>query len=262
MENVDALVQSHAGLLIDIIVVIIFLVFIALKGKRGLYSCGMSVFVIALAVTLGIFVSSLVTPVVFKNVYPDIEQQLSDRYDEEVRALEEDTETPAQVFNKGFNNLVKSLGIEEEASAYTKRIISTPKQELLEKRAASTYKLIRFVSFGLITALGILALTLIKNYFGKIADWPVIKWVDSLGGMLIGFLECYALMFLAIKGADFLGINFFNEMSEGTVILDFINSHKDAQELYQMGMGLVNGGIDQAKDLVSDGVDQVKGMIK
>ena len=251
MENIDALVQSRAGLLVDIIIAILFLLFIAVKGKRGLYSCGMSVFVIALAVTLGIFVSSLVSPVVFKHVYPDIAQQISDRYDAEIAAQESDTETPAQVFNRGFDNLIKSLGLEDKVSGYVQEITSRPKQELLDKRAASTFKLIRFVSFGLFTALGILILTIIKNYFGKIADWPVIKWVDTAGGMIIGFLECYAILFLAIKGADLFGITFFNDMSEGTVLLDFINSHKDANELYQMGMDLVNNGLDKVKGTIN-----------
>lgn len=258
----EGIIQGQAPFLIDAIVVIIFLLFMVLKGKRGLYSSAMSVFVIVVSLALGIFVSSCLTQPIFKIVYPKIEASVSAKYEEELQAMIDEKITPSKAFSDEYDRLIESLGLSEKVSGGSANIVSMTKEIVLERTAKTTYAFIKLVLFGLFTALGMFALTIIKNFFGVIADWPVIGWVNTWGGMALGFLECYVIFFLIIRGADLIGIEFFNNISQGTVIMDFINGHKDPQELYEIGMNAVQNAKASGTDLVKSAAESAKDAAK
>lgn len=255
----EAVINGNAPIMIDIIVAVIFLLFISISGKRGLYSCAMSVFVIVLALAIGIFLSGILTEPAFKYVYPKVENSITQKYDKEMEAIEKDKDTPASVFSDNFNHLLDTLGLDDMIQEGSDRITAKTKEVVLQAAAATTYKLVKLVLFGLCTAIGLFVMTIIKNFFGNVADWPIISWVNTLGGMLIGFLECYIIFFLLIKGADLIGIQFFNDISEGTILMDFINSHKDAAELYQIGMDAITGAKDAAIDTAKEAAKNAAG---
>ena len=244
--------MENGAFFIDAIVVIIFLLFMVVKGKRGLYSSAMSVFVIVISLSLGIFISNSLAQPVFKLVFPQVEQKLEEKYDREMAALENDELTPAKSLSNQYNKLMKSFHLDGMVSEDSIDITAKAKEAVLEQAANMTYKLIKFGLFAISVAIGLFVMTIIKNFFGTIAKWPVIGWVNTWGGMALGFLECYVLFFLLIKGADFLGIEFFNNISDGTVIMNFINGHKDPQELYQIGMNAIENAKASGTDFVKD----------
>ena len=75
--------------------------------------------------------------------------------------------------------------------------------------------------FGAFTAIGLLLLTMLKNMLGAVSDWPVIKWLDWVGGFAIGAIEGLLLLFVVVKLFALFGSDFFADKAAGTLFLQF-----------------------------------------
>ena len=80
----DAVVNSHFGLIVDIAIGLIILLFAILHARKGLYSAFSGLIAIVVAIALGIAGANLATQPVMDNVWPKVEETVSEHYDSSV----------------------------------------------------------------------------------------------------------------------------------------------------------------------------------
>ena len=77
-------------------------------------------------------------------------------------------------------------------------------------------------AFGIITAIALLVLTIIKNIIGKVAEFSVVGWANHLLGFALGAVEMIVILLVIVRGAGLINIHFFQDLSEGTVLLKWL----------------------------------------
>jgi len=225
-KGVDAVttggIPQGTALIVDILVLCFILLFAFLGGKKGLYNTFMPLVVIVLAIAIGMAGSRALTPVAHNLFYQQIEDDAVEKFDNTIAAAAAGVTTPKQAFMNQWNKLVSGVGMSE---AVIKEQITEPKlvaqaREELKAKTERTFNLfVSWILFGMCTAIGFFFLTLLKNLVGEISDWPVIKWVDGLGGFAIGAITGFIVFFVIVKACGIFKIDFFTGYSEGTTLL-------------------------------------------
>lgn len=233
----DLVTTSH-GIYVaaDIVIAVIFLLFIAYYGKKGLYQSVVTTVILVISLFVGIISSNVFSPMVYDKVYPDVEKRVIESYEKEVEAREKGITTPAQSFTKAFNHIIESYNKavdeansdEDNTHVYKKIEISEAekdsrtKEVILKETASAIDKLIRVIVFGISVAIMLFACTTIKNYFGAITEWIIIKQANKLSGMIFGFLICYTIMYLALHFVNFLDVEAIQKFANNTVVLKYL----------------------------------------
>ena len=229
MENLTATISP---LVLDLVLAAVILLVALIKAKTGLYQSVMSIVVIILSLAIGFVGARLFTEPVSDYVWKGYGPKVEAKFDEEVSLALEGDMGLGQAFKNSWNRVISDLGseklteslsIENEEIDYTdSELVAKVKQLTLLKTRMLVDKVCRLVMFGLCMALALLLLTLIKNFIGNVADFSDIGWVNRFGGFCLGFIEAIVVMLMIVRGAGLLNINYFANLSEGTVLLSWL----------------------------------------
>ena len=227
----DQLTTTITPLVIDLAIAAVILLVACLKAKRGLYQSVMSVVVVILAIAIGFVGSKLLLEPVTDYVWSQYGPKVEQRFNDEVDAALNGEDGLAASFQKSWNRVVKSFDMEqldslliaESETDYTdSELVDSLRTFTLLKTRLLVEKVCHIGLFGVLTAIALLLLTLLKNLVGNIADWKVIGWVNKAGGFALGFIEVIVIMLLVVRGAGLLNIQVFENLSEGTVLLKWL----------------------------------------
>ena len=231
----DNFTTTISPLVVDIAIAVIILLVACLRAKAGVYHCVMSVVVIILALAIGLVGSKLLTPVVKDAVWNGFyKEEVETKFDNQVQKALEGTVTFQDSFKESWNNFIDSFDIFGDNKAENLKIdndsVDYSDSQLVVKLRALTIvkaeltleKLIHVGLFGVISAIFLLLLTLLKNLLEKIANFSIVGWVNHGLGFVLGLVEIIVILIVIIRGAGLFGINFFKDISEGTLILKWL----------------------------------------
>lgn len=228
----DELRTTISPVVIDLIFAAIILLVASLKAKAGLYQTIMSVVVVVLAIAIGFVASNMALEPVSEYAWEKYGPTVEEKFDEEVAAATSGERSLSQVFRDSWNRVINSFDIEklDALKLDTNEGVDYTNSEIVLKLKAVTLAKARLVCdtvchvglFGIITAISLLVLTIIKNIIGKVADFSVVGWVNHLGGFALGAVEAIVILLLIVRGATLIGIPFFVNNAEGTVLLKWL----------------------------------------
>lgn len=229
MEN---LTNTISPLVIDIIFAVIILLVAALKAKAGLYQTVMSVAVIIIALAIGLVCSKMLTPTVKDYAWKKYSVTVADNFDSTVEAARSGEKSMSQAFQDSWNSIVKSFGSEKANAIFSigqddidysdEELVAKLKALTLMKSELLTERVVKVGLFGVITAIALFVLTIIKNILGKVAEFSIVGWANHLGGFVLGAVEAIVILIIVVRGANMLNIQIFNQLSEGTVLLKWL----------------------------------------
>jgi uncharacterized membrane protein required for colicin V production len=214
----NAAVNSHFGLIVDIAIGLIFLLFALWHAKRGFYKTFSGIIALVVAIAIGIAGANVLTEPAMEEVWPKVEETVSEHYDSSVgQAI---TELHDSV-GKTAESLLKLTHLDEAAGDVleeSKQVSWTeaPKAKLLDLVHTALKEVVHAVLFLVIAILGLLLFKPINALMDKINDAPVLKQLDWLGGFAIGLLECLAILFIAMKVCELRNVSFFRDIQEGS----------------------------------------------
>ena len=214
----DAVVNSHFGLIVDIAIGLIILLFAILHARKGLYSAFSGLIAIVVAIALGIAGANLATQPVMDNVWPKVEEAVSEHYDSSVgHAITEIHDVVGETAGKllSFTHLdgaAEKVLDDSVAVSWTE----APKAQLLTLVNTALQEVVHFVLFIIIALLGLLLFKPINALVEKINDAPGLRQLDWLGGFLLGALECVVVLFIVMKVCELRNVSFFRDIQEGS----------------------------------------------
>ena len=214
----DAVVNSHFGLIVDIAIGLIILLFAILHARKGLYSAFSGLIAIVVAIALGIAGANLATQPVMDNVWPKVEETVSEHYDSSVgHAITEIHDVVGETAGNllSFTHLdgaAEQVLDDSAAVSWTE----APKAQLLTLVNTALQEVVHFVLFIVIALLGLLLFKPINALVEKINDAPGLRQLDWLGGFLLGALECVVVLFIVMKVCELRNVSFFRDIQEGS----------------------------------------------
>ena len=227
----DNLTQTISPLVIDLIFLVFILLIAALRAKAGLYHAVVSVVIIFVALAIGLVASKLLTPAVSNYYWKSYGPKVEAKFDKQVEQWQSGETSIAETFAGAWNQIIENFDNEKLDDFQIKikdqdysdsETVQKLKTLTMLKSKLIVEKVSHLALFGVITAIALLALTLIKNVIGKVADFSVIGWVNHLGGFVLGAVEAIVILIIVIRGADMLNISFFRNLSDGTVLLNWL----------------------------------------
>lgn len=227
----DNLVNTVSPLAIDVIIAIIILLVACLKAKAGIYQSIMSVAVVILALAIGFIGAKWLKDPVSDYAWQKYGPSVEAKFDEKVDAATKGERSLEQVFQDSWNKIVDSFNIDQlkvleikdsDVDYKNSEAIQKLKAVTLAKSRLLCDKVCQLGLFGVLTAVALLVLTIIKNIIGKVADFSVIGWVNHLLGFAFGAIEIIIILLVIVRGAGMIGITFFQRLSEDTVLLKWL----------------------------------------
>ena len=227
----DNLVNTVSPLAIDVIIAIIILLVACLKAKAGIYQSIMSVAVVILALAIGFIGAKWLKDPVSDYAWQKYGPSVEAKFDEKVDAATKGERSLEQVFQDSWNKIVDSFNIDQlkvleikdsDVDYKNSEAIQKVKAITLAKSRLLCDKVCQLGLFGVLTAVALLVLTIIKNIIGKVADFSVIGWVNHLLGFAFGAIEIIIILLVIVRGAGMIGITFFQRLSEDTVLLKWL----------------------------------------
>lgn len=231
----DNLTTTISPLVIDVIIAILILLLAAIKAKAGIYQSVMAIVVIVIALAVGFVGAKLLEPSVSDYAWSKYGPKVEAEFDTQVDAALGGTKSLDEVFQTSWNNLVDSFAKAFNSDNLNSLRIKDTDIDYHDTEAVQKLKVLTLAKarllcdkvclvglFGLCTALALLALTIIKNIIGEVADFSVIGWLNHGLGFVFGAVEMIVILLVIIRGAGMLGITFFQDLSEGTVLLTWL----------------------------------------
>lgn len=176
------------GLILDIIVCVIILLFVLISSKRGFANCIISVFSLIISLILAFVLYKPVasfleakTPI-DDNIKSTMQVQLS-------LALETNNDVSESNLPDSIKNYMQSA-IDSANRTKEDAIV-----DVSNKIATNTMYVISFVGVFIIARI---ILLLIKLISGVITNVPVIHQLDAIGGALCGLLEGLVIVYVAL----------------------------------------------------------------
>ena len=221
--------------LTDIVVAVIFLGFAVGYGRHGLYKSLAGVIVTVAAVLGALLLTYLLSGAVTDWVYPRAAERLAGKVDlGTVRAasLSGLTEQLETLLPEGFLSLLRKLGMqigafvsaavgESAIVADAQRAASDAVSAMLYEATASVVRIVLFLLFLFTLRL---MLTGVKRALGAAIRLPVIRWIDVLGGVVLGLVICAVILYAALWVCDLLRVEEVVSLAQQSYILtEFLN---------------------------------------
>lgn len=199
--------------LADIVVIVIFLGFAVGYARHGLYRSLAGVIVTLAAVLGALLLTYLLSGAVTDWVYPRVAERFAEKVDlGGIRAvsLSGVTEQLERVLPEGFLSLLRKLGMETgafvSAAVGESAVVADARQAAADAVSAMLYEatasVVRIVLFLLLLLILRLLLTGVKRALGLAIRLPVIRWLDVLGGAVLGLIVCALALFAALWICD------------------------------------------------------------
>lgn len=233
MEELQAL--DWNAVFMDALIVGIVLCAGIVHWKRGFYNTCMPVAVVILSLGVGIAGQAIFAePIADNIIQPMVERSINDKIERvHEQNLSDDYVTPQEVLSREVDRLIRSLGLEQDVaeglSSAQQEAIVIAEDAMVGATMGVAMKVIRLVLMGAFAGLGFLVFTMIKNFVGKVSDWPVIRLVDSAGGFALGIVEALIVLCVCLRLADFFGIEYFHYVSEGTKVFSMLAGESAAE---------------------------------
>lgn len=203
--------------LADTVVVVIFLCFAVGYGRYGLYKSLAGVIVTVAAVLGALLLTYLLSGAVTDWVYPRAAERLAGKVDlGGVRAvsLSGVTEQLEALLPEGFLSLIRKLGMQigafVSAAAGESAVVADAQRTAADAVSAMLYEatasVVRIVLFLLLLLVLRLMLTGVKRALGVAIRLPVIRWIDVLGGAVLGLIVCALILYAALWVCDLLQV--------------------------------------------------------
>ncbi len=214
----NAAVNSHFGLIVDIAIGLIFLLFALWHARKGFYKSFAGIVALVVAITLGIIGAGYLTPPVMEKAWPKVEETVSENYDSSVGHTVTELH---DLIGEGAEKLLKITHLDGKAEDILEKNQQTswteaPKDLLLQLVHKALREVVHAGLFLIIAILGLLLFKPINALIDKINDAPVLRQLDWLGGFILGALECLAVFFIVIKICELRDVSFFRDIQEGS----------------------------------------------
>lgn len=216
---------QNTGLLVDIFIGLIFLVYASLKARKGLYKAFMPIIALVLAICVGIVCANIFSDSAFEKIRPLLEESVVDSIDNLGGGVAEGVE----ILPVWLNTVLDSFSLKSEAdeliAGKAGHALESAKSKLLDVTTKAAGKATHLMIFVLCTFAAWIILLLFGRMLTGLSDLPVIRQVDAAGGFILGLLQCFVLFYIVVKVCDMRGIMFFHDLADkGSVILQKIMS--------------------------------------
>lgn len=204
------------GIILDLVVIAIILLFTALGFKKGLTGSLIKLLSFVIALVLAFMLYKPVANLVMKNTQIDenIETTIINTLSKEETTNEENTST---TLLEDINNQIENATTEAR-----NEIVATTAKDV-------TKTIINFASGIVIFIVARLALILARGILKGITSLPILKQLDKAGGILYGLIEGLAIVYiiLAIVSLTSLmwGNNSFVEAISKSTITEILYSN-------------------------------------
>ncbi len=216
---------QDSGLIADIVIGLIVLVYALLKAKKGLYKAFMPIVALVLAICIGIVCANVFSDRVFEMIRPSVEESVANSIENLGGGVAEGVE----ILPGWLNSILDSFSLKGEADELIAgkgaQALENVKHKVLEVTAKATGKASHLVTFVLGTLAAWVVLILLFRMLGGLTELPLIKQVDAAGGFVLGLLQCFVVLYIVVKICDMRGVMFFHDLADkGSVILQRILS--------------------------------------
>ena len=209
-------VSSHFGLIVDIVIGLLFLLFGILHGKRGAYKTFSGFLAVIVAIIIGILGANILTEPVMEKAWPTVEQKVSEQYDASAGKAISEVE---EAVGGAASTLLTITHLDKEAEKVLDGSSAVswtqgPKTQLLALVNVAMQEVVHSVLFLVFTIVGLILFKPINGLIKKILEAPLLKQLDWLGGFIIGLLECFVLLFIVMKVCELRNVSFFRDVQQ------------------------------------------------
>lgn len=216
--------------LADGVVVVFFLCFAVGYGRRGIYKSLAGVIVTAAAVLGALLAAYLLSGAVTEWIYPRVAERFAGKVDlGGVRAVSLGgiTEQLQELLPEDFLNLIRKLGMQigafVSAAAGDSAIVADAQRTAADAVSAmlleATESVVRIVLFLLSLFVLRLMLTGVKQTLGLVIRLPMVRWLDVLGGAVLGLVVCAVILYAALWVCDLFRVEDVVSLAEQSRIL-------------------------------------------
>lgn len=227
----DKLTTTLSPLVIDIIFLVFILLVAALRAKAGLFQSVASVAIIIIALAIGLVGAKMLSPQISNYYWESYGPKVEEKFDKQVAQAQSGEGSIAETFAGAWNNILSGFD-SKKADEFKINIKDTDYSdpEMVQKLKAVTMlkaklmveKVSHLAVLGVITAIALFVLTIIKNILDKVANFSIVGWANHLGGFILGAVEAIVILIVIVRVAGMMNIQIFQNISEGTVLLKWL----------------------------------------
>ncbi len=227
----DKLTTTISPLVIDIIFLVFILLVAALRAKAGLFQSVASVAIIIVALAIGLVGAKMLSPQIANYYWESYGPKVEEKFDKQVAQAQSGEGSVAEAFAGAWNNILSGFD-SEKADEFKINLKDTDYSdaEMVQKLKAVTMlkaklmveKVAHLAVLGVITAIALFVLTIIKNILDKVANFSIVGWANHLGGFILGAIEAIVILIIIVRVAGMMNIQIFQNLSEGTVLLKWL----------------------------------------
>lgn len=176
------------GVILDLIVLILILLFVAVGAKKGLTVCLVNIFSLLIALVLAFLLCRSVGDVVIKStnlddnikntIYENLNVNIGENFDVNSSNLPDN-------MKKYINETMKNANNTKEEAL----------QSLSEEIAKQVIYVICFIAIFIIVRVLLVVVKILSNIINKL---PVLSQIDKLGGAICGFVEGAIVIYVAL----------------------------------------------------------------
>lgn len=227
----DNVATTLSPLVIDLIFAALILLVACIKAKIGFFQSVMKIVVIILALGIGFVGSKMLLEPASDFIWSKYGPIVEEKFDKKVDDAITGQTNAVDIFKEVWNDTITGFGTDKldvlkiqdsDVDFNDSETVQRLKVFTLAKAKLLCDKVCHFGLFCIITAVALLVLTIIKNILGDLANFSIIGWANHLLGFVFGAVEMIVIMLVIIRGAGLLGIDFFTNLSEGTVLLKWL----------------------------------------
>ena len=216
------------GIAVDIILLLIFVLNIFIGYKKGLIKVAFNIFAFLVAVIITLFVYQPVANILINNTtFDDKIKELIISNNQDLEN-EKDTEANINTIDDNSKDNVMRKYIEEQI----KNVSESTKTKTLEVVATIISKKVIQILTAVILFFAIrIFLILLKFISETIANLPIIKQFNELGGIIYGGLKSFVIIYLCLTI-----IFIFSLITKNTTVTDIIQESFITRFLYENNM--------------------------
>lgn len=198
MEQFLTLLNSNSSIY-DLIFVALFIIAAIIGFKRGFYKTVAPLVITVCSFAAAIFGSSVLEGAAYDIVYPIFETEVNRR----VEMVLENVSADSSIMKA----LVDRVDVVGGADKIAEQVVRN---------------VVHFALPIVIFLIGLLVFNLISKLLERIVSFHLVTTFDGVLGGLYGILVCFVIIFIIIRGAGLLNVDFFTKNADKSMILDWI----------------------------------------
>ena len=181
------------GIIVDLVIVLVLLVFVFLGYKKGLTGSLLKLLSFVIAIVVAFMFYKPVAKYIKQNTEMDdkIRASIVDTFDKQEEEIKEEKEE-AEEEKEGIKGIIF-----KEISEDIKNTANQTRTEIVDKSADKITDTVINVGSGIAIFLAARIILMIISFFIKgITELPIIKQIDKTGGIIYGFVEGMIIIFI------------------------------------------------------------------